>query len=126
MPLTAKRILIAEDLYLRADDMACALKKAGAFIVGPFARGDEAREAARSGHADGGILDIGLSGGVAYPCAMELKRRRLPFVFVSGYPHWTVPADFAMSPFAYKPLSAEDLVSRVIALFAPPGRLAPA
>lgn len=81
--LRGMRILIVEDEYLVADDMARYFQGMGAVVLGPVASIEQAEKHAR--YADAAILDIGLNGKPVFSFADELLRRGVPFVFFSGH-----------------------------------------
>jgi CheY-like chemotaxis protein len=76
------RILIVEDEYLVADDMARYFEAMGAVILGPVPSIEQAE--IHAGHADAAILDVRLKGELVFPFADELVRRDVPFVFFSA------------------------------------------
>ena len=86
------RILILEDEYFIGADLENALRAAGADVIGPLARGEEARAhiAAHVFHA--AVLDIKLADEDGYAAADELTRRQIPFVFATGYSAEFIPA----------------------------------
>src|SRR3712207_954447 len=91
-PLAGRRVLVVEDEYFIADDIARALRKLGAEVVGPLASRDEALDAFSSGQSiDAAVLDINLRGDAVYPVADALRGRKVPFVFATGYDPATIP-----------------------------------
>lgn len=88
--MTAARnaVLVVEDEIIVGMDLAVSLEEAGYAVLGPFASLDDALCALETGGArlTAGVLDINLGGGVtSAPIAEELRRRGVPFVFLSGY-----------------------------------------
>ncbi len=85
--LCGRTILLVEDEYIIAMDMADQLRHAGATILGPAASGDEAIELIED-HVhdiDAAILDLNLgSGKTAYPIADRLAEIGVPYVFATG------------------------------------------
>jgi CheY-like chemotaxis protein len=79
------RVLIVEDEYLVARDLEELLVSMGHVVVGPVDRIDEALELAHTSDFDFAVLDINLAGTYSFPVADVLRRRGVPFVFVSGY-----------------------------------------
>ncbi|HYZ63873.1 MAG TPA: response regulator [Acetobacteraceae bacterium] len=93
---TNQRVLLLEDEYFIADDMARALTASGVEVVGPVATVGAAMELiARSDRLDGAVLDINLRGETVYPVAEALEARGVPFIFATGYDEATIPPRFA-------------------------------
>ena len=97
-------ILVVEDEYLLAADLQSGLSEAGAIVIGPVGTLESALEAIRAGeHIDGVILDVNLSGVLAYPIADFLAQLGVPFVFTTGYDQDTIPSRFEHIPRCEKP-----------------------
>ncbi len=81
------RFLVVEDDYLIATDMVDLLELMGARTIGPVGRVEDALALLEvEGDAlDGAVLDLDLSGRLAYPVADALAARGLPFVFATGF-----------------------------------------
>ena len=110
--LAGRRVLVVEDEYLLADDMAQALRKLGAEVVGPVPSTDKALALLSSDEPiDGAVLDINLRGQPAFPVADLLRERGVPFVFATGYDQATVPPAYDNVPRWEKPFNMQDLVS---------------
>jgi two-component SAPR family response regulator len=65
--------------------------------------------AAKAGDFDAAILDINLGDGMVYQVAEILARRRVPFVFVTGYAADSVDSRFRDIPVLQKPVEREML-----------------
>ncbi|AEH90847.1 response regulator receiver protein [Mesorhizobium opportunistum WSM2075] len=87
--LTGVRLLIVEDEWLLADDLAKFFGDMGAVILGPVATVERAERHTQA--AEAAILDIDLKGRRVFPIADELMRRNVPFVFFSGYQDIAIP-----------------------------------
>lgn len=111
--LAGCRVLIVEDEYFIAVDLAGILISHGADVVGPVPTVDEALEKVLAGGFDVAALDIGLVDGFSFAVADELKRQGIPFMFVTGYGPEQIPAVLADVPCLQKPWSASELVSVV-------------
>lgn len=113
--LSGRRILIVEDEYLVADDLAWDLRNLGAEIVGPVGTLSAAVSLLRSGTPlDGAVLDINLHGEMSYPVAALLAETGTPFLFVTGYDSWTIDDRYRDVPRYEKPVHSADVV---VALF---------
>lgn len=71
-PLEGARVLIVEDEFFIADDLARALRNAGADTIGPVSSIREAEILMRRGHLDSAILDLNLHGEMAGDFAERL------------------------------------------------------
>lgn len=118
------RILVVEDEYLIADELARMLREWGGEVVGPVPTRDMALAKLGSEHVDIALLDINLIGQSVYPVAAALEQRGVPFMFVTGYSHSSVRADFANTPYLDKPFATARLQPMLAALAAEarPGR----
>lgn len=110
MRLGGRRILIVEDEYFLAEEMAREFRQAGAEVFGPVADVEGAmRILAQEPGLDGVVLDINLHGEMAYPVADALIERHLPFVFATGYDRWSIPAPYAGVRRCEKPVQAFEV-----------------
>ena len=108
-PLLGKRILVAEDRYLLADDMCRMIAACAGEAVGPAATLPQALELARTERVDAALLDVDLRGEQVFAVADMLKARGVPFMFVTGFERSVLPKAHRQVPYAPKPLSAEAL-----------------
>lgn len=108
--LRGRRALIVEDEYLIAFDLARTLEDLGVGVVGPARSvADALALIATEAKIDAAVLDINLGGEKAYPIADALLTRRVPFVFVTGYDSWIIPAAYAGAPRCEKPVDVRVL-----------------
>jgi CheY-like chemotaxis protein len=108
--LNGRRLLIVEDEYMIAADLAHALKDRGANVIGPAASTEEALELLETEHhIDGAVLDINLGGERSYQVADALRARAVPFVFATGYDSWNIPDTYASVPCLEKPVNTRAL-----------------
>lgn len=110
--LSGRRVLVVEDEYFIADDIARALDRLGAEVVGPVPDRDEALALLHSGERiDLAVLDINLHGEAVHPVADALQDRGVPFVFATGYDQSVaVPARHHGAPRWEKPFDPTVLV----------------
>jgi CheY-like chemotaxis protein len=99
-----RRVLVVEDEWFIALAIAESLERAGAVVIGPCPSVDAAIEALKTGEKiDAAILDIKLPDGDVYDFARQLRSRKIPFGFSSGWAASCVPQDFREYPFWEKP-----------------------
>lgn len=109
--LQGRRVLVVEDEYFIADDIARALSRLGAEVVGPAPDLEEALAALASGtRIDLAVLDINLHGETVSPVADALADRGVPFVFATGYDQSAVPTRHQGAPRWEKPFDPNALV----------------
>ena len=89
--LSGRRVLVVEDEYYLADDLARALRARGADVVGPVPSLERALAAACSEPIDFAVLDLNLKGDHGFPVADALAERNVPFVFATGYDETVIP-----------------------------------
>jgi DNA-binding LytR/AlgR family response regulator len=112
--LSGLAVLIVEDEFYLADDLAMALSDVGGRVVGPFGRLEDACRQIEDGETvDLAILDIDLVGERVFPVAELLRVKGAPFLFVTGYEANVIPAGFAEAPRLEKPVTAENVVAHL-------------
>jgi DNA-binding response OmpR family regulator len=111
--LAGQYILIVEDEYFIAADLARALEAEGATILGPFCDLVLAMKAARENHIDLALLDVNLNGERCYSVAELLEDRAVPFLFLTGYDRATLPERFRSVPRLTKPFSTGAVLREI-------------
>jgi CheY-like chemotaxis protein len=101
--LAGRRVLVVEDEYFVADDIARALREIGADVVGPFPSREDALQAVGAQPIDTAVLDINLQGEAVYPVADALRSAGIPFVFATGYDESSLPPSYRDVPRWEKP-----------------------
>lgn len=124
MEAEAMKILIVEDDFIIAEDIAQILKNAGYTIVGILARGEEVLRAVETQEPDLILLDITLAGkksGVEVGEEIHKKYKSIPFIYLTSYADQnTVQKAKHTFPAAYltKPFDERDLEIAIdLALF---------
>ncbi|MER8482112.1 response regulator [Mesorhizobium sp. M1322] len=87
--LRGVHILIVEDDWVLAGDLARYFGNMGAVVLGPAATVEHA--SMHTEVAEAAILDVNLNGRRVFPIADELMRRGVPFVFFSGDEDIVIP-----------------------------------
>ena len=115
LPLRNCRLLVVEDDYLVAIDMARALEDCGAEIAGMAASVEEAQATieAEGDRLNSAVLDVNLGNERVYPVADALLARKIPFVFATGYDAWVIPTAYAAVPRCEKPIRA-SVIARLL------------
>ena len=111
--MNGERILVVEDDFLTALEIARILKEAGSEIVGPVGSFEDALSLATGAVIDAAVLDINLDGFRVYDVAGVLSLRHIPFLFVTGYRLESLPKAFLDVPVMAKPLDPDRLVGAV-------------
>ncbi|MGY3621041.1 response regulator [Bradyrhizobium sp. USDA 10063] len=118
--LAGRRVLIVEDEYFLADDIARACQALGAEIEGPVGDVEDAL-AILSGlrTVDGAVLDVNLRNASIFPVARGLQSRGIPFVFTTGYDRTAVDPEFEDVPLWEKPLDIAAMTRGLSELIVP-------
>lgn len=103
------RVLVVEDEYFIADDLAQALAAEGLEVIGPVGDPREALALASRERIDHAVLDINLHGELVFDLARTLRGRGVRCVFATGYAGSVVPAGLADVPRWEKPFDAGRL-----------------
>jgi CheY-like chemotaxis protein len=110
--LNGYTILIVEDDLFVAEDLAVSLQDEGAEVIGPAASLAEAMDlASQARKMDGAVLDVNLRRDKTYLVADLLRKRSVPFVFVTGYDEDPAEKGFRAAPILQKPVDMTSLVS---------------
>jgi DNA-binding response OmpR family regulator len=117
MAVSPPKILIVEDEFLVATDLADELRAMGFLPVGPAANLNGANKIMASEDFDGALLDISLRGEAVFPFAHECLRRNLPIAFTSAYSLEDIPADLRHIPALDKPWTSRQLRNLMTAVF---------
>lgn len=105
-PLWGKRVLVVEDEYMIADDLACELRAAGAEVIGPAASLPQAmRLMGQPRVLDAAVLDINLRETLAYPLIDRLVEAGVQVLITSGYDEAMIPERYRHLPRCEKPVS---------------------
>lgn len=78
-------VLVVEDEFIVACDLAETVRDEGFALAGPYARSCDALARLDSDHPDCAILDVQLADGEVYALADALTARGVPILFHSGH-----------------------------------------
>ncbi|WP_207540718.1 response regulator [Sabulicella rubraurantiaca] len=119
------RVLVVEDEYVIAWDLARSLEGLGAKVVGPVGTLDAALDLlARDGDIAGAVLDVELRGEVVFPVAAILQEKGLPFVFLSAKKRASAPAAFRDVQWFEKPAQMSKVASHILGQIKAPAAVA--
>ena len=106
MTASGKRILLVEDEYMIAQDLAHDLRGMGADVIGPIPTVERAIAAvAAEPELDGAVLDVNLQGEMVFPVADALREREVPILFTTGYDEGAIPERYAAIERCEKPIT---------------------
>ena len=119
-PLSGLRILIAEDEFFLASELADAVRREGGEVAAMAASAEDAGRQADQ-QIDGAILDVRLRERMSFDLARRLRSRGVPFFFMTGFGNTILPDDLTGATCLAKPLSLTYVVRKAAATFAPGG-----
>jgi len=109
--LADRRVLVVEDEFLTADDIALAFARLAVEYIGPARSLQRAMELLEScGRLDGAVLDINIQGEMVFPLADALRKRGVPFVFATGCNPDVIPERYRDVTICMKPIDPLKLV----------------
>ena len=110
--LHERRILVVEDEYYLARELADGLMGEGAAVIGPAASVGDALDLINDQRdLHGAILDVNLSGEYVFTLADDLIVRGVPLIFTTGYDRTALPDRFAAVPVCEKPVNLHRILA---------------
>jgi CheY-like chemotaxis protein len=118
-PRTDPRVLLLEDELLLAMDIEAILGDGGILTM-TVSRVADGLAAVEGHEIEAALLDINVAGESSVPLAVALKRRGIPFMFLTGYlaPQTVLPPELTDVGFLAKPIDPIVLVDAVRSLTA--------
>lgn len=114
-PAASLRVLVAEDDYFIANDIARALEQAGAVVVGPTPSLPQAfGTLVDPSSVEIAVLDIRLGRDLVFPFADMLSRNGVPLIFFSAYDDLIIPDRFSDAIRVRKSSGVKELVDTVL------------
>jgi DNA-binding LytR/AlgR family response regulator len=105
------RVLIAEDSFLLADQLASYIRSVGGEVMGPFPDAAQAFAALDEDEPPtAALLDIRLADGTSYALAAALRARGVAVVFTTGYDVRVIEPPYDAYPICLKPAAREQVL----------------
>ncbi|HEV7346482.1 MAG TPA: hypothetical protein VGN60_12710 [Devosia sp.] len=119
--LSDLRVLVCEDEYLLASDMATQLANRGVHVVGIMSRVSDIHAALGDDgfEADAAVLDLKLLDGDAASVVVPMLARRIAVVLCTGYGTRDLPPELAHLPKVGKPTDIDELLAVLLDNAAP-------
>jgi DNA-binding response OmpR family regulator len=122
--LAGATILIVEDEYFLANELAKTLRAEGAEILGPAPSVEAAERLLDQTRPDCALVDMNLRGAPGAALVKRLDEDGVRFAVLSGYDRATLPPEIDGAPYIEKPATAAavtDVVFRLIDRARTPG-----
>lgn len=116
LPLHGCMVLIAEDDFYLAEDMADTLREAGAEIIGPAGDVESALALVGDRRPDLAVLDINLGSETSFEIGRRLLGDGVPVLFATGYDASVIPSDLSAAAYLLKPVNMSSLVAAMTRL----------
>ena len=105
------RIFIVEDEAIIAFEMSDTLEDLGFEVVGPSVHLEDAELIAKTADIDAALLDVNLGGGkTSKPVVEILRRRGIPFVFVTAYDESQITFRLPNDKVLRKPVTSREML----------------
>jgi DNA-binding response OmpR family regulator len=111
------RVMVVEDEFIIADEIAAILEDSGHEVIGPFGSIEQAAAGLSVvDRPDCAILDANLRGKSSVPLAERLRELDVPFCLCTGYRSDDLRAIFGEVPVLQKPVNARALTAVIEAM----------
>jgi CheY-like chemotaxis protein len=114
MSVAGKRILVVEDEYLIAQMLVDVVQSGGATAVGPAATIERGNALLDDEQIDAAVIDLNLRGYSNEAMMEKLRRRRIPFLIVTGYAHPAQPPDAPVISKPFQPAQVIDALQTLL------------
>jgi DNA-binding response OmpR family regulator len=115
-PLAGERVLIVEDRYLIASELAHEVDRLGGSVLGPAKDLASAADIVAREDVQIALLDVNVDGEMIFPLAEALADRGVPFIFITGYDREGLPAAWQERPQLRKPVDHRRLSEQLAVL----------
>ena len=107
------RILVVEDEYFLASDLADAIDATGAEVIGPTGRLSDALDLAHGQPLDVAVLDVNLRGEMVFDLLDQLLGRNVPVILATGYGRTGLPERYRACHLVEKPYKVPALLTEI-------------
>ena len=114
-PLDGLQVLIVEDETLVAMLIEEYLIEMGCEVALSASRVAKALKGLQTHRIDAAVLDVNVAGESICELVEDLCKRRIPFIFASGYGAGGVDARWSSNPVLQKPFTGADLRTALLA-----------
>lgn len=111
--MTGPRVLVVEDESLLAETLCDLMQDAGCEPVGPAATVAAALSLIEQAGIDVALLDVRLKRETSFPIAEALRKRGIPWLFLTSYQQRQLPDNLGNPLLIEKPFSPPALVEIV-------------
>jgi len=109
-------VLVVEDNYLTASTVCDVVRDCGFVLAGCVPRLEPGLELLAKREVDAAIVDINLDGTFSYPLCAELRRRSVPFWFLTAYRTADLPPLYRGVPLISKPADTATIRAALASL----------
>jgi ActR/RegA family two-component response regulator len=115
--LNGRRVLLAEDNFILADNLARKMSQLGLIVIGPATNVAQAMALLDAGDAavEGAVLDIQLGREMSFPIVDKLREMDVPAVFLSGFAGDAALGAYGDVPCFRKPIDAAKVAAALFA-----------
>jgi DNA-binding NtrC family response regulator len=111
--LAGRSVLIVEDQYLVAQAMCRSVEELQGHVLGPAPNVAAALAILDAETTHLALLDVNLGEEKIFPVLSELNRRRIPFIFTTGYESSALSPGHPAAPHLEKPVTTRALAEAV-------------
>ena len=108
--LAGINVLVVEDDYFVAKEVASVLREHGANVLGPVPDIERGRALLAVSTPDCAVLDVNLKSQFVFELAEDLRQLGVPPIFATGYDSSFLPPSLRDSPILQKPIDTAALV----------------
>ena len=102
-------ILLLDDEFLALLDLQTDLQQQGYSNVSTASTADGAIALVETGGVDAAFLDVNLGSESSYGVAAILRKRNIPFAFITGYAKDAIVDEYRDVPSVIKPISRVEI-----------------